>query len=155
MIHCSRLRSWLLSNDWLSRLPLLHFALCSHLFPQLWLLIRMHQSPECFIDRQCRSPLLWLVVLCHLRQLFLGSFWISDVSFGAEIRCQAGLCHRTGLNIRPVAMNVVDVMGFFLFILLKKSILPHARHDPVKRNATHPGCCHVSHQINTCWTAFS
>lgn len=35
------------------------------------------------------------------------------------------------------------------FLLLKKSILPHARHDRVKRNATRPGCCHVSHKINT------
>lgn len=41
------------------------------------------------------------------------------MSSGAEIRCQAGLCHRTGLNIRPVAMNVVDHVCFFFFFLRK------------------------------------
>lgn len=52
------------------------------------------------------------VSLLSLETVIFRSFWVSVVAIGAEIGCQAWICHRTsgGLNIRPVAMNAADAV---------------------------------------------
>lgn len=50
-----------------------------------------------FYWQQCRSPFFesWRLVFLSLETVIFRSFWVSVVAIGAEIGCQAWLCHRT------------------------------------------------------------